>query len=91
LAAILAARGRSAISARVVGAGAALREEEGLSLQELEAELHEETEAAVAQALGDEHYLREVNAGRVVELAELITEATRVLEVPLPSFERLQT
>jgi predicted ATPase/class 3 adenylate cyclase len=80
LAAVLAARGHSAISARVLGAGAALRKEAGLSLQELEADLHDETEAAVARALGQKNYLSELDGGRAAELPELIGDAIQLLE-----------
>ncbi|TMM17957.1 MAG: hypothetical protein E6F97_12610 [Actinobacteria bacterium] len=75
LAAVLAKRGEAEVAARVLGAGAALREEEGLSLQELEAELHDETEASVRDELGVSIFQSELEAGRTAELSELIGTA----------------
>ena len=72
LAAVLAKRDEPEVAARVLGAGAALQEEEGLSLQELEAELRDETEAAVREELGESVFQSELEAGRAAELSELI-------------------
>ena len=80
LAAVLAARGDVAFAARVLGASAGLREEEGLSLQELEAELHAETDELVREQLGGDLYARELEAGREADLAEMIEAAITGLE-----------
>jgi hypothetical protein len=75
LAAVLALRGEARIAARVLGAAAALKEEEGLSIQELEAELRDEVEAAVREELGGSVFQSELEAGRAAELSELISTA----------------
>ena len=75
LAAVLAGVGQPEVAARVLGAGAALEEDEGLSLQELEAELRDETEAAVRDELGELRFEDELEAGRTVELSDLIGTA----------------
>jgi predicted ATPase len=80
LAAVLAGRGQPEVAARVLGAGAALQEDEGLSLQELEAELHDETEANVREKLGESRFAREFEAGRTAELSDLISAAIGHLE-----------
>jgi predicted ATPase len=80
LAAVLAARGEVDRAARILGASAALREEEGLSLQELEAELHDETDALVRAELGSAGSEREVAAGREAELEDLIQTAIARLD-----------
>jgi tetratricopeptide (TPR) repeat protein len=63
LAAVLAAQQELALAARILGASAALREEEGLSLQELEAELHEETAELVRARLGAVEFASELAEG----------------------------
>jgi predicted ATPase len=75
LAAVLRARAHPDFAARVLGAGARLREDEALSLQELEAELHEETEAALREALGEQRFASEFEIGASAELAEVIDAA----------------
>jgi predicted ATPase/class 3 adenylate cyclase len=75
LAAVLAARGEPTIAARVLGAGGALREQEGLSLQELEDELHHETEAFVRKQLGETVFRSELEAGRAAQLHDLVAAA----------------
>jgi predicted ATPase len=80
LAAVLAARGEVDLAARVLGASAVLREDEGLSLQELEAELHEETDAFVRAELGSTDFERELAAGREAEVEELIGTAIACLD-----------
>ena len=81
LAAVLRARGQSDLAARVLGANATLREDEALSLQELEAELHEETEAALRQALGEQRFASEFETGASTELAEVVeTAVSRLAE-----------
>jgi hypothetical protein len=80
LAAVLAARGEVELAARVLGASVGLREEEGLSLQELEAELHDETVVLVRAELGSADFERELAAGREGELGELISTAIARLE-----------
>ena len=75
LAAVLAARSDVAFAGQVLGASAGLREEEGLSLQELEAELHEETESLVRGQLGADRFALELDAGRATELDDLISTA----------------
>ena len=79
-AAVVAARGEVALAARILGASAGLREEEGLSLQELEAELHAETEILVRERLGTDLCARELEAGRATDLTELIGAAIVGLE-----------
>jgi predicted ATPase/class 3 adenylate cyclase len=80
LAAVLTARGDVAFAGRVLGASAGLREDEDLSLQELEAELHAETEELVREQLGADLYARELEAGREADLAEMIEAAIVGLE-----------
>jgi predicted ATPase len=80
LAAVLTARGEVELAARVIGASAELREEEGLSLQELEAELHEETLALVRDRLGTAAFARESDAGREADLGETLGTAIARLE-----------
>jgi tetratricopeptide (TPR) repeat protein len=75
LAAILAARGRPEVVARILGAGDALREVEQLALQPLEAELHRETETAVAEALAPDVFSREFEAGRSADLSQVVRDA----------------
>jgi hypothetical protein len=75
LAAVLAGRRQPEVAARVLGAGAALQEDEGLSLQELEAELRDETEASVREELGESSFASEFEAGRAAELSDLISTA----------------
>jgi hypothetical protein len=80
LAALLAARGDGAFAGRVLGSNAAMREEEGLSLQELEAELHEETEALIRGQLGPDRFTLELESGREAELDGLIQTAIARLD-----------
>jgi predicted ATPase len=80
LAAVLAARGEFALGAQILGASATLREEEGLSLQELEAELHEETAELLRARLRADAFERGLAEGRVTGLAELIEIAIARLE-----------
>jgi hypothetical protein len=80
LAAVLAGRGELALGAQILGASAALREEEGLSLQELEAELHEETVELVQARLGADTFADEFAEGHGALLAELIGLAIARLE-----------
>jgi predicted ATPase/class 3 adenylate cyclase len=80
LAAVLAARGDVTLAGQVLSASARLREEEGLSLQELEAELHEETVELVRAELDEGEFEREFTAGREVELSELIGAAIARLD-----------
>jgi predicted ATPase len=75
LAAVLTERGQPEVAARVLGACAALLEEEGLSLQELEAELYEETEATLQEQLGESGFTSQLDAGRAEELPDLIGTA----------------
>jgi tetratricopeptide (TPR) repeat protein len=75
LAAVAHARGQPGLAARVLGAGARLLEEEALSLQELEAELHEETEASVRDDLGDEQFSAEFDGGKAAELPDVVETA----------------
>jgi predicted ATPase len=80
LAAVLAARGEAALTARILGASASLREDEGFSLQELEAELHDETHALVGAQLGATQLERELAAGREAELEDLLGTAIARLD-----------
>ena len=80
LAAVLAGRGELTLAARILGASAGLREDEGLSLQELEAELHDETHALVGAQLGATQLERELAAGREAELEDLIGTAIARLD-----------
>ena len=80
VAAVLAAQGEVGYAARILGASAGLREEEGLSLQELEAELHEETLGLVRDRLGPEGFTREFEAGREADVVETIATAIVRLE-----------
>jgi predicted ATPase len=80
VAAVLTARAEVALAARILGASAGVREDEGLSLQELEAELHAETEELVREHLGADVYARELEAGRHADLAEAIRAAVVALE-----------
>ena len=80
LAAVLAARGDLALAGRVLGSSAGLREEGGLSLQELEAELHDETEDLVRTELGSEEFERELATGRGTEIGDLIGTAIARLD-----------
>ena len=52
-----------------------MREDEALSLQELEAELHEETEATLREALGEQRFASEFEIGASAELAEVVDAA----------------
>jgi predicted ATPase len=74
LAAVLAAQGETAAAARILGASAGLREDEGLALQPLEAEVHEETTDLLRTRLGTE-FERECTTGRAAVLAEIIAFA----------------
>jgi predicted ATPase/class 3 adenylate cyclase len=80
LAAVLGARGEVALAGRILGANAGLREEEGLSLQVLEAELHEETIRLVRNRLGADGFVREFEAGRETDVGETIAIAIAHLE-----------
>jgi non-specific serine/threonine protein kinase len=80
LAAVLAARGDVKFAARVLGASAGLREEEDLSLQELESELHEETVGLVREQLETGEFESQLAAGRDVGLGELIRSAIARLD-----------
>jgi non-specific serine/threonine protein kinase len=80
LAAVLGARGEVALAGRILGASAGLREEEGLSLQELEAELNEETVRLVRDGLGADGFAREFEAGRETDVGETIAIAIAHLE-----------
>jgi predicted ATPase/class 3 adenylate cyclase len=80
LAAVLAARGELPLAARILGASAGLREGEGLSLQELEAELHEETVRLVRDRLGADAFARESEAGGEADVNETIGTALVRLE-----------
>jgi tetratricopeptide (TPR) repeat protein len=71
LAAALAAQGDLQLAAGILGASAGLREDEGISLEELEAELHDETEALLRTRLGADDFERELAAGREAELEDL--------------------
>jgi predicted ATPase len=71
LAAVLAARGETTIAARILGASAGLCEDEGLALQPLEAELHEETTELVRTRLSTD-FERERATGRETNLDEII-------------------
>jgi tetratricopeptide (TPR) repeat protein len=79
LAAVLAARGEGALAARTLGASAGMREDEGISLQELEAELHDETDGLLRAQLGTTEFERELAAGREAELEDLIGTAIACL------------
>jgi predicted ATPase len=74
LGAVLAARGETAVAARILGASAGLREDEGVALQTLEAALHEETIELVRAQLGSD-LERECAAGRAAALADVIGTA----------------
>ena len=80
LAAVLATRGDVAFAGRVLGASAGLREEEDLSLQELEAELNAETVELVRARLQPGEFDRQLAAGREAELGELIRSAIARLD-----------
>ena len=80
LAAVLEARRELSLGAQILGASAALREEEGLSLEELEAELHEETAELLRGRLGPDAFAREFTAGHEAELTDLIGIAIARLE-----------
>jgi predicted ATPase/class 3 adenylate cyclase len=80
LAAVLAARGDIALAAQVLGSSAALRETGGLSLQELEAELHDETEELVRTQLGAEDFQRELDEGSETEIGDLIGKSIARLD-----------
>jgi len=79
LAAVLAAREETAVAARILGASAGLREDEGLALQTLEAALHEETIELVRARLGTD-FERECATGRAATLAEMIEVAIARLD-----------
>jgi predicted ATPase/class 3 adenylate cyclase len=80
LAAVLAARGEVALAARILGANAALREGAGLLLQELEAELHGETDALVRGQLTPAEFERELSVGHEAALDDLIQTAIARLD-----------
>jgi predicted ATPase len=80
LAAVLAARGEVALATRILGANAALREDTGIQLQDLEAELHDETDALVRTQLTPAEFERELSAGHEAELDDLIQTAIARLD-----------
>jgi predicted ATPase len=75
LAAVVNARAQSTLAAQVLGAAAGLREEESLSLQELEDELHEETYGSVRSLLGEEGFAEQLELGSSSELREVVERA----------------
>jgi predicted ATPase len=81
LAAVVNARGRPDLAVRVLGASTGLRDDEVLSLQELEAELHEETQASVRSALGQQRFAAELELGASSELADVVETALSTLSL----------
>lgn len=75
LAAVLAFIGQADSAARLLGAAEALRESLGVDLAPAERETHEETAAAVRQALGEEQFSAAWRLGRELPLAEAIAYA----------------
>ena len=81
LAAVVNARGRPDLAVHVLGASTGLRDDEVLSLQELEAELHEETQASVRSALGQERFAAGLELGASSELADVVETALSTLSL----------
>jgi predicted ATPase len=80
LAAVLAARGDVRLAAQVLGGSAGLQNDGGLSLQELEAELHEETMNIVHTSLETGDLEAELAAGREADISTLIGAAIARLD-----------
>ena len=72
LAAVLAFTGRPGPAARLLGAAEALRENLGVDLAPAERETHEETAAAIREALGEEQFSAEWRLGRELALDQAI-------------------
>jgi predicted ATPase len=79
LAALLAAVGEPRTAAQVIGAGEALREKEGLSLQELERELDVETRTSVTATLGAAAFVSELAIGRSLAPTDVVADAIAFL------------
>jgi predicted ATPase/class 3 adenylate cyclase len=79
LGAVLAAVGEPLTAAQVIGAGEALREKEGLSLQELERELDAETRTSVTTTLGAPAFARELAVGRSLAPNGVVSDAIAFL------------
>jgi tetratricopeptide (TPR) repeat protein len=75
LAAVLAFTGQTEPAARLLGAAEALRESLGVDLAPAERETHEETAAAVRQALGEDRFSAAWRLGRELALDEAIAYA----------------
>ena len=75
LAALALATGDSGAAARVLGAGAQLREPLGLVLDVIEDELHQETERAARAQLGDQAFTTAFSHGRTLTPEEALTLA----------------
>ena len=80
LAAVLAAREDLRLAAQVLGGSAGLQDDGGLSLQELETELHEETLDLVRANLDVGDLEAELAAGRDAEISTLIGTAIARLD-----------
>jgi tetratricopeptide (TPR) repeat protein len=78
LAAVLVFTGRAGPAARLLGAAEALREDLGVDLAPAERETHEETAAAIREALGEEPFSAEWRLGRELALDEAISFALQV-------------
>jgi hypothetical protein len=77
LAALALARGDPEAAARVLGAGAQLREPLGLSLGLVEQELHEETEREACARLCDDAFVAALDDGRTLTPHEALDVALR--------------
>jgi predicted ATPase/Tfp pilus assembly protein PilF len=75
LAALALARGDAEAAARVLGAGAQLREPLGLALNPIEQELHHDTERAARARLGDGAFMAALSHGRTLTPEEALTLA----------------
>jgi predicted ATPase/DNA-binding SARP family transcriptional activator len=75
LAAVLTLTGQAEPAARLLGAAEALRDSLGVSLAPAERETHDETAAALRQALGDEQFNAVWRLGRELALDEAIAFA----------------
>ena len=75
LAAVLALTGRGEEAAKLLGAAEALRESLGVGLAPAEQATHDETVAAVLEALGEEPFAAAWRAGRELALEEAVAYA----------------
>jgi predicted ATPase/class 3 adenylate cyclase len=75
LAALATAEGNPSRAARLMGAEAAIREENGIALYGAELALHERTATSVRAALGDERFASEFDQGGRLSLDEAVEYA----------------